>query len=159
MTTVRHDQQALDTMTSTDAVAVFLMSRPGERFTGKQLAAELDRPLGTVQSAAGKLHAARMRSTEPNPVGVYAFRPTDDCRYITYAYRTDRPFDSDLHPVKDHQFRSETERAAESKRKRDAEAKAAAKAACTLTPTSIDGIYLTGNGDLVRLVPVEIVDA
>jgi hypothetical protein len=159
MTTVRHDQQALDTMTSTDAVAVFLMSRPGERFTGKQLAAELDRPLGTVQSAAGKLHAARMRSTEPNPVGVYAFRPTDDCRYITYAYRTDRPFDSDLHPVKDHQFRSETERAAESKRQRDAKAKAEAKAACTLTPTSIDGIYITGNGDLVRLVPVEIVDA
>lgn len=159
MTTVRHDQQSLDAMTSTDAVAVFLMSRPGERFTGKQLAAELDRPLGTVQSAAGKLHAARMRSTEPNPTGIYAFRPTADCRYITYAYRTDRPFDSDLHPVKDHQFRSETERAAESKRERDAKAKAAMKAACTLTPTSIDGIYLTGNGDLVRLVPVEIVDA
>jgi len=104
MTTIRHDQQALDTMKSHDAVAVFLMSRPGERFTAKQLAAELNRPLGTVQSAAGKLHAARMRSTEPNPLGVYAFRPTHECPVITYAYRTDRPFDSDLHPVHDHQF-------------------------------------------------------
>ena len=155
----RNDQQSLDSMTSTDAVAVFLMSRPGERFTGKQLAAELDRPLGTVQSAAGRLHAARMRSTEPNPVGIYAFRPTADCRSITYAYRTDRPFADDLHPVGKDQYLSEAERAATSKRKRDAKAKAAAKAACTLTPTSIDGIYLTGNGDLVRLVPVEIVDA
>lgn len=159
MTPTRHDQQALDSMTSTDAVAVFLMSRPGEHFTGKQLAAELDRPLGTVQSAAGKLHAARMRSTEPNPLGVYAFRPTGDCPVITYAYRTDRPFDSDLHPVHDHQFQPDAVKAEKSKRRRETKAKAEAKAACTLTPTSIDGLYITGNGDLVRLVPVEIVDA
>ena len=125
------------------------MSRPGERFTAKQLATELDRPLGTVQSAAGKLHAARMRSTRTNPVGVYAFRPTGDCPVITYAYRTDRPFDSDLHPVHDHQWQSDAERK-KSKRRREKKAKAEAKAACTLTPTSIDGLYITGNGDLVE---------
>lgn len=157
--TTRNDQQSLDKMKSTDAVALFLMSRPGERFTGKQLATELNRPLGTVQSAAGHLHAARMRSTEPNPVGVYAFRPTEDCRYVTYAYRTDRPFDSDLHPVRDNSYRSDVERAAQSKQRREAKAKAQAKAALTLTPTAIDGVYLTGVGELVRLVHVEIVDA
>lgn len=152
MTTVHHDQQTLDSMKSTDAVATFLMNRPGERFTAVELASALDRPIGTVQSAAGMLHAARMRSTEPHPVGVYAFRPTAECRYITYGFRNDRPFESDLHPVKDDSYRPP--------KWKQKPRRASKKNTTVLTHTEIDGVYLVeGSGDLVRLVPVEIVDA
>lgn len=152
MTTTRHEQQTLDTMPSHDAVATFLMSRPGERFTAVELAAELDRPVGTVQSAAGKLHATRMRSTMTNPVGVYAFRPTADCRYITYGFRTDRPFESDLHPVKDDSYRPP--------KWKQKPRRASKKNTTVLTYTEIDGVYLVeGSGELVRLVHVEIVDS
>lgn len=155
MTTTRHEQQTLDSMPSHDAVATFLMSRPGERFTAVELAAELDRPVGTVQSAAGKLHAARMRSTMINPVGVYAFRPTAECRYITYGFRTDRPFDSDLHPVKDSAYRGASKSKPKPKGRR-----ASKKNTTVLIHTEIDGVYLVeGAGELVRLVHVEIVDA
>ena len=153
MTTTRHEQQTLDTMPAHDAVATFLMNRPGERFTAPELAAELDRPVGTVQSAAGMLHAARMRSTMTNPIGVYAFRPTADCRFITYGFRNDRPFDSDLHPVKDSAYRG-------AKKSTPKRRRASKKNTTVLIHTEIDGVYLVeGAGELVRLVHVEIVDS
>jgi hypothetical protein len=147
-----------DSMTTPEMISTFLIRRPGERFTAHELADALDRPLGTVGPTVGKLHADRMRSTDSNPAGVYAFSPTIDCRFITYAYHSDRPLESDLHPVPAHAYSSWSEKDAKKKQRREMKAKAKAKATCTLTPTAIDGVYLTGVGELVRLVHVEIVD-
>ena len=179
-----------DGMKAADQITMFLMNNPGKQFTSYDIAEALNMPRGTASSAVGQLHAERMRSDDPDPAGVYGFKPAADGRghptMVTYAYRTDRPFDSTLRPIKATAYRTHAEVAelidgvavdaalaaiddvlgtdhASRPRTAPAAAPVAAPAnpmpSLTLEPTPIDGVWITNHGELVRLVVVEIVDA